>query len=53
MTFTVSEYLLARLKAPAQAEAHTGPGQLVIVVHVEPWDASEAFTLMCKTLRSH
>ena len=35
-----------------QAEAHTGPGPLLIEVHVDPWDASEAFTLMSETLRS-
>ena len=36
-----------------QAQAHTGPGPLLIEVHVDPWDASEAFTLMSETLRSH
>ncbi|MEE8495662.1 MAG: thiamine pyrophosphate-binding protein [Xanthomonadales bacterium] len=35
-----------------QAQAHTGPGPLLIEVHVDPWDASEAFTLMSETLRS-
>ena len=39
--------------ALAQAEAHTGPGPLLIEVHVDPWDASEAFTLMSETLRSN
>ena len=39
--------------ALAQAESHTGPGPLIIEVHVDPWDASEAFTLMSETLRSH
>ncbi|MCH8258030.1 MAG: alpha-keto acid decarboxylase family protein [Proteobacteria bacterium] len=36
-----------------QAQAHTGPGPLLIEVHVDPWDASEAFILMSETLRSH
>ena len=40
-------------QALAQADAHTGPGPLLIEVHVDPWDASEAFTLMSETLRSH
>ncbi|MBT4523060.1 MAG: alpha-keto acid decarboxylase family protein [Halieaceae bacterium] len=40
-------------KALAQAESHCGPGPLLIEVHVDPWDASEAFTLMSETLRSH
>jgi indolepyruvate decarboxylase len=35
------------------AETHTGPGPLLIEVHIDPWDASEAFTLMSETLRSH
>lgn len=35
-----------------QAQAHTGPGPLLIEVHVDPWDASEAFTLMSESLRS-
>jgi TPP-dependent 2-oxoacid decarboxylase len=35
-----------------RAETHTGPGPLLIEVHVDPWDASEAFTLMSETLRS-
>ena len=39
-------------KALAQAEVHSGPGPLIIEVHVDPWDASEAFTLMSETLRS-
>jgi TPP-dependent 2-oxoacid decarboxylase len=39
--------------ALTQAEAHNGPGPLIIEVHVDPWDASEAFTLMSETLRSH
>ena len=39
--------------ALAQADGHTGPGPLIIEVHVDPWDASEAFTLMSETLRSH
>ncbi len=40
-------------EALSRAEAHTGPGPLLIEVHVDPWDASEAFTLMSETLRSH
>ncbi|MCB1695045.1 MAG: alpha-keto acid decarboxylase family protein [Pseudomonadales bacterium] len=40
-------------QALIQAEAHTGPGPLLIEIHVDPWDASEAFTLMSETLRSH
>lgn len=40
-------------EALALADAHTGPGPLIIEVHVDPWDASEAFTLMSETLRSH
>ena len=39
--------------ALARADAHTGPGPMLIEVHVDPWDASEAFTLMSETLRSH
>jgi TPP-dependent 2-oxoacid decarboxylase len=39
--------------ALAVADAHTGPGPLLIEVHIDPWDASEAFTLMSETLRSH
>ena len=37
--------------ALAVAENYQGPGALVIEVHVDPWDASEAFTLMSETLR--
>ena len=36
-------------QALIQAEAHTGPGPLLIEIHVDPWDASEAFTLMSET----
>jgi indolepyruvate decarboxylase len=36
-----------------QASGHKGPGPMIIEVHVDPWDASEAFTLMSETLRSH
>ena len=36
-----------------QAQDHTGPGPLLIEVHIDPWDASEAFTLMSESLRSH
>jgi len=39
-------------EALAKAEAHTGPGPLLIEIHVDPWDASEAFILMSETLRS-
>jgi indolepyruvate decarboxylase len=39
--------------ALALAETHNGPGPLLIEVHIDPWDASEAFTLMSETLRSH
>lgn len=38
-------------EALAVAETHTGPGPLLIEVHVGPFDASEAFTLMSETLR--
>ena len=38
-------------EALGRAEAHTGPGPLLIEVHVDPWDASEAFILMSETLR--
>jgi indolepyruvate decarboxylase len=34
-----------------QAGNHSGPGPLLIEVHVDPLDASEAFTLMSETLR--
>ncbi len=39
--------------ALSQASGHKGPGPMIIEVHVDPWDASEAFTLMSETLRSH
>ena len=39
--------------ALAVADTHAGPGPLLIEVHIDPWDASEAFTLMSETLRSH
>ena len=39
--------------ALAVADQHTGPGPFLIEVHIDPWDASEAFTLMSETLRSH
>ena len=39
-------------EALARAESHAGPGPLLIEVHVDPWDASEAFILMSETLRS-
>ncbi len=39
--------------AMIKASAHKGPGPLLIEVHVDPWDASEAFILMSEVLRSH
>jgi len=39
-------------KALARAGTHRGPGPLVIEVHIDPWDASEAFRLMSEALRS-
>ena len=39
--------------AMIKASAHKGPGPLLIEVHVDPWDASEAFKLMSEVLRSH
>ena len=39
--------------AMIKASAHKGPGPLFIEVHVDPWDASEAFKLMSEVLRSH
>lgn len=39
--------------ALAQAKDHTGPGPMLIEIHVDRLDASEAFTLMSETLRSH
>ncbi len=35
-----------------RAEAWKGPGALLIEVHIDPWDASEAFKLMSEALRS-
>lgn len=35
------------------ADHYQGPGALVIEVHIDPWDASEAFTLMSEKLRGH
>jgi indolepyruvate decarboxylase len=34
------------------ARGHQGPGPLVVEVHLDPWDASEAFRLMSEALRS-
>lgn len=39
-------------RALERAEQHAGPGPLVIEVHVDPFDASEAFRLMSIALRS-
>ena len=39
-------------RALDQADKHTGPGPLLIEVHVDPLDASEAFTLMSEALKS-
>lgn len=38
-------------EALAVADSHSGPGPLLIEVHVDAFDASEAFTLMSETLR--
>jgi len=38
-------------QALAVAENYQGPGPLVIEVHVDPMDASEAFALMSEQLR--
>jgi indolepyruvate decarboxylase len=35
-----------------RAATHTGPGPLVIEVHLDPWDVSEAFARMSEGLRS-
>jgi len=63
MTTTVSEYILARLKSLGVDHVFGipgdfilpffRPGPLIIEVHVDSWDASEAFTLMSETLRNH
>ncbi len=39
--------------AMEKASSYTGPGPLLIEVHVDPMDASEAFRLMSEVLRSH
>ena len=36
-----------------QAALFNGPGPLLIEVHIDPWDTSEAFRLMSEVLRSH
>ena len=38
--------------ALAEAESHRGPGPLLIEVHLEPFDVSEAFEKMSATLRT-
>jgi TPP-dependent 2-oxoacid decarboxylase len=40
-------------EALAVADSYQGPGPLMIEVHIDPWDASEAFTLMSEKLRGH
>ena len=35
-----------------RAESWKGPGPLLIEVHIDPWDASEAFKLMSEALRT-
>ena len=35
-----------------RAETWQGPGPLLIEVHIDPWDASEAFKLMSEALRT-
>ena len=39
-------------RALERAGGHQGPGPLLIEVHLDPWDASEAFRLMSEALRS-
>ncbi len=39
--------------AMQRAADHAGPGPLLIEVHVDPLDASEAFKLMSEVLRTH
>ena len=39
-------------KALDRAAQHTGPGPLVVEVHIDPWDAPMAFRLMSEALRS-
>ena len=39
--------------AMEKASSYTGPGPLLIEIHVDPMDASEAFRLMSEELRSH
>ncbi len=36
-----------------QATLFNGPGPMLIEVHIDPWDTSEAFRLMSEVLRSH
>ncbi len=36
-----------------QAALFKGPGPMLIEVHIDPWDTSEAFRLMSEVLRSH
>ena len=35
-----------------RADHYSGPGPLLIEVHIDPWDASEGFILMSEKLRS-
>ena len=42
-----------REKAMEKAANWQGPGPLLVEVHVDPLDASEAFKLMSEVLRSH
>ena len=39
-------------RALQRASEHRGPGPLVVEVHIDRWDASEAFRLMSEALRS-
>ena len=39
--------------AMERASSYKGPGPLLIEVHVDPLDTSEAFKLMSEVLRSH
>lgn len=39
-------------RALERASRHQGPGPLLIEIHLDPWDASEAFRMMSVALRS-
>lgn len=39
--------------ALSHADQWAGPGALLIEVHMDPWDASDAFKLMSEALRTH